>query len=181
MTLNTAIEFAPVTISLSNNKIGFKARANKFRIFLFLVLSCLITFTLIWSWLRAAFPDYNKFIGPSLATSLPLSLLLTFMFTSVSKYKEESFFYLKTDKYGKVREDKVQEFWEKVLGTQDEILLEKSFTEIEKYAVDRFPIEILETKSSVKIIWREIVLFEKSSDGDSSRLEGMPSILFLRD
>lgn len=94
---------------------------------------------------------------------------------------EENFFFNKKDKAGKTREDKVSDFWEKVLSSQDEIRIKKINATTEKYMVNKLPAEILERESCVEMIWRDTTLFEKDNEGDVTHLEGMPSILFLRD
>ena len=106
-------------------------------------------------------------------------LLLFFLTLITEKLNNHVNHPAKIDSTGKTREDKVREFWEKVLVSEDEIFIERSVTKVEKYAVQRLPAEFVETEE-LTMTWRDIVLFTKSSDGNSSRLEGMPSVLILK-
>ena len=106
-------------------------------------------------------------------------LLLFFLTLITEKLNNHVNHPAKIDSTGKTREDKVREFWEKVLASEDEIFIERSVTKVEKYAVQRLPAEFVETEE-LTMTWRDIVLFTKSSDGNSSRLEGMPTVLFLK-
>ncbi len=165
-------------IPLNNRQINFYPKRNLKIYLLIFVVFYLCLYSFLYLLAAKVFNDPHVL---SFYISSFFSLCLSGLIWSSESIHHNPNFPTKTDKDRKTREDRVREFWEKVLVSQDEIFIERVSTEKEKYLASSLPAEILERETHIKMLWRKLVLFERDNEGYVSHLEGMPALLFLKD
>jgi hypothetical protein len=82
------------------------------------------------------------------------------------------------DKYGEDREDKMKEFWDEVLASQEEIKISRTKTYTENYLYSNVNnLEKILTGDEVTLTWRNIDLYYYDGGRCRNTLEGFPSVL----
>lgn len=165
-----------IIIPLTNIQLDFYPKRN------YLYFVTFASVFMFFPFLLKNFLERNLILFASSSLMFTFSVSLIIFFEGIRSKRGDSlaFFEQKIDSFNKTKEDKIREFWGNVLNDPKK-KIKSITTEIEDYEKNGAKPQNQMRSFVTKMTLSGLVLFERNNEGYVSHLEGMPSILFLRD